>query len=207
MPKPYRDGGPALDEWEIPGLKTAVHINGTLNDPSDKDKGWSVEIAFPWKALGVHAGCPAPPRSGDQWRVNFSRVEWLTEIVDGGYRKVKGKPEDNWVWSPQHAIDMHRPEYWGYVQFSDRTKGPEKFRPDESWNARMRVMAVYYSQKAFESKHKRWAQSFEELGKSFPNCHMASTKGGWEAWTETRNSRGSYKLSVRHDSKLWSSLR
>src|SRR3954454_4907158 len=33
LTKPYRDGGSALDSWEIPGLKTAVHVAGTLNDP------------------------------------------------------------------------------------------------------------------------------------------------------------------------------
>src|SRR5690606_80496 len=29
LKKPYRDGGPALNEWEIPGLKKAVAIEGT----------------------------------------------------------------------------------------------------------------------------------------------------------------------------------
>ena len=43
--RPYRDGGPALNEWEIPGLKTAVHIEGSLNNPNDRDKFWSVEMA------------------------------------------------------------------------------------------------------------------------------------------------------------------
>src|SRR5262249_46783019 len=33
--KPYRDGGPAENSFEIPGLKTAVHVNGTLNNPHD----------------------------------------------------------------------------------------------------------------------------------------------------------------------------
>ena len=47
--KPYRDGGPALNSWEIPGLKKAVHVDGTLNDPRDTDRGWSVELALPWK--------------------------------------------------------------------------------------------------------------------------------------------------------------
>ena len=50
--------------------------------------------------------------------MNFSRVEWLTEIIDGKYVKVPGKPEDNWVWSPQGLIDMHVPENWGYVRFA-----------------------------------------------------------------------------------------
>jgi hypothetical protein len=34
LPKPYKDGGKADNGWEIPGLKTAVHVDGTLNDPA-----------------------------------------------------------------------------------------------------------------------------------------------------------------------------
>ena len=57
------------------------------------------------------------PAAGDEWRLNFSRVEWLTDIFGGKYVKVPDKREDNWVWSPQGLIDMHVPEHWGYVQF------------------------------------------------------------------------------------------
>src|SRR5262249_22986691 len=81
LKKPYKDGGPALNEWEIPGLKTAVQIKGTLNDPADCDEGWTVELAFPWKVLAEYAHRRTPPGEGDYWRVNFSRVEWLTDIV------------------------------------------------------------------------------------------------------------------------------
>jgi hypothetical protein len=73
LPKPYKDDGKALDGWEIAGLKSAVHLDGTLNDARDTDRGWSVEIALPWKALGQQARRPVPPRDGDQWRINFSR--------------------------------------------------------------------------------------------------------------------------------------
>jgi len=118
LDKPYKAGGKARNEWEIPGLKTAVHINGTLNNSRDKDVGWTLEIAFPWKVLREYARQHTPPHEGDEWRVNFSRVEWLTEIVDGKYHKLPGKKEDNWVWSPQGIIDMHVPEKWGYVQFT-----------------------------------------------------------------------------------------
>ena len=130
LKKPYKDGGPALNEWEIPGLKTAVHVNGTLNNSADTDVGWTLEIAFPWKALAEFAGRKTPPAEGDQWRVNFSRVEWLTDIVDGKYRKRPGKKEDNWVWSPQGIIDLHRPEKWGYVQFTRKPTGSVAFMPD-----------------------------------------------------------------------------
>ena len=118
LPKPYRFGGKADNRWEIPGMRTAVRVDGTRNDPRDRDRGWTVEIALPWKALGEYAHRPAPPMPGDEWRVNFSRVEWEHEIVGGRYRKVAGKPEDNWVWSPQGEINMHIPERWGYVRFA-----------------------------------------------------------------------------------------
>ena len=118
--KPYKQGGKASNAWEIPGLKTAVWVDGTLNDPTDIDRGWSVEIAFPWKVLAEYAHTPSPPRPGDRWRINFSRVEWRHEIADGAYRKIAGTKEDNWVWSPQYRIDMHWPQYWGIVEFSGR---------------------------------------------------------------------------------------
>ncbi len=130
LKKPYRDGGPAVNEWEIPGLKTAVHVSGTLNDPTDSDKFWSVELAIPWKSLAEHAHRHVPPRDGDQWRINFSRVEWRHEIVDGKYRKIPDLPEDNWVWSPQGKVDMHRPEHWGYIQFSTAMPGHAVYQVD-----------------------------------------------------------------------------
>jgi hypothetical protein len=117
LDKPYRHGGKARNEWEIPGLRTAVHIRGTLNDPRDRDSGWSLEIAFPWKVLAEYAHKAAPPKPRDEWRVNFSRVEWQHEIADGKYGKVPKTKEDNWVWSPQGVVNMHVPEHWGRVRF------------------------------------------------------------------------------------------
>src|SRR4051794_7971907 len=118
LDKPYRHGGKARNEWQIPGLRTAVHIRGTLNDPRDRDNGWTVEIAFPWKVLGEFAHKSAPPREGDEWRVNFSRVEWQHEVVEGKYRKAPKTREDNWVWAPQGVVNMHIPEKWGVVRFT-----------------------------------------------------------------------------------------
>ena len=161
--KPYRNGGPAINEWEIPGLKTGVHVEGTLNNPSDKDTSWSVEFAIPWKVLAEFAHRPAPPRDGDQWRVNFSRVEWRHEIVDGRYRKVPKTREDNWVWSPQGAIDMHRPERWGYVQFSTAPPGQASYRPDPAGPIRDRLMQIYQAQAAFHARTRHWAASLDEL--------------------------------------------
>jgi hypothetical protein len=122
LPKPYNQGGRADDGWEIAGLRTAIALRGTLNNPRDQDQGWSVEIAFPWTAFNRGPRPAIPPKPGETWRVNFSRVEWTMDIVDGDYRKRLGPngkplPEDNWVWSPQGVVNMHVPAHWGYVTF------------------------------------------------------------------------------------------
>ena len=117
LDKPYRLGGKANNAWSIPGLKTAVFIDGTLNNGADIDKGWSVEIAIPWKVLAEYSKQAAPPVPGDIWRLNFSRVEWQINIVEGKYQKVPNTKEDNWVWSPQGIVNMHIPERWGNVRF------------------------------------------------------------------------------------------
>jgi hypothetical protein len=162
--KPYKDLGKADNNWEIRGLKKAVHVNGTLNDPGDTDKGWTVTLALPWKVLGKTGKVPFPPKDGTQWRVNFSRVQWKHEVVQGKYQKIKGLPEDNWVWSPQYAVNMHRPETWGYVQFSTAPVGKARFRPDPTGPARHVLHQVLYAQHAFKREHGRWAKNLHELG-------------------------------------------
>lgn len=128
LDKPYRVGGKANNHWNLDDLKSAVSIRGTLNDPSDTDIGWSVELAIPMKALLELKDHPKDlPVEGEQWRVNFSRVNWDHEIVNGKYYRKKdadGKflPEYNWVWSNQNVINMHEPEKWGVIQFTEKTR-------------------------------------------------------------------------------------
>ena len=211
LKKPYKDGGPALNSWEIPGLKTAVRIRGTMNNPGDRDEGWSVEMAFPWKVLAEFAHRPALPHEGDQWRVNFSRVEWLIEVVEGKYRKVAGKKEDNWVWSPQGIIDMHRPEKWGSVQFSRQKAGRTRFVPDPAASTRKALQTIYYSQRDFQASHARWASSLEELGfddrRGFgiaktPTIRL--TGDGFEITTDLKSPNGNTQSwHIRQDARIW----
>ena len=122
--RPYRLKGKADSSWDINGLKSAVYINGTLNDPNDLDDYWTVEIAIPLKEIEKLNTSRKDEKviSGDVWRINFSRVNWDFEINNGVYsrKKENGKylPEYNWVWSPQGIINMHVPENWGYLVFS-----------------------------------------------------------------------------------------
>jgi hypothetical protein len=176
LPKPYKDDGKAVNGWEIAALKSAVHLDGTINDPRDVDRGWSVELALPWAALGELARRTSPPADGDQWRVNFSRVQWQLRPAPStanGYVKVPDTKEDNWVWSPQYVINMHRPERWGYVQFSAAAPGTVAFRPDPSWPARLWLHEVYDAQVAYRKARGRFAPTLRELGVAPPAAPLS----------------------------------
>lgn len=124
--KPYRIGGHANFEWNLNKLKSAVQIHGSLNTPNDIDSLWTVELAIPIKPLIALKNRPkSAPKEGEQWRINFSRVQWDHDIIDGQYyrKKEDGKflPEYNWVWSNQKVINMHEPEKWGVLQFTENS--------------------------------------------------------------------------------------
>lgn len=188
LTKPYKDGGRAVNAWEIAGLQTAVKVRGTLNDPSDTDTGWALEVRWPWAGLGELVNgklTPVPPRAGDQWRINFSRVQWQTVVKAGKYEKVPNRPEDNWVWSPQGVIDMHRPERWGYVQFGDT--GPNgAFRPDPTWPVRDALHRAYYAQRVYYGANRRFAARADELNLTpLPGGGKLEVESG-RNWFETR---------------------
>lgn len=209
LPRPYKDGGRAVDQWEIAGLLSAVHLDGSLNDPSDSDRGWSVELAFPWRVLKELARRETPPRNGDQWRVNFSRVEWLLQVVDGRYRKVPDTKESNWVWSPQGVVDMHRPETWGYVQFSTSRPGAESFLPDPTLPARRWLHQVYYAQREYRRRHQRWARTLQELEVASPTEGLSGgalevTADLFQASVELRLPSGkTQRWHIRQDALIW----
>ena len=171
LDRPYRDENCALFFWDIRGLKKAVSIDGTLNQSDDTDRGWALELAIPWKVLQECAPESRPPKAGEYWRVNFSRVEWQVEIIDGNYQKVKnpetGKslPEDNWVWSPQGLVNMHYPEMWGFVLFSGKEagSGSDTFRPLPAEQAKWVLRQIYYREHTFFEKHGKFTTEYSQL--------------------------------------------
>jgi hypothetical protein len=168
LTKAYRDGGSPIASWDVPNLRSAVKIQGTLNDPSDKDEGWTVEMAIPFKALSTNTR-PQRPHDGSMWRINFSRVEWDTKVMDGKYVKLtddKGKPlpEHNWTWSPQGVIAMHYPERWGYIQFSKQPVNSVTFNLPYTEEQKKYLWLIYYRQKQWYNKHKVYAATLHDLG-------------------------------------------
>jgi hypothetical protein len=209
LTKPYKDGGKAVNAWEITGLKTAVKIDGTLNDPRDLDKGWTVEIKWPWKGLKELSSVAMPPKDGDQWRINFSRVEWDVEVAaDGKYRKVKWKPEHNWVWSPQGVIDMHRPERWGYLEFSTAKPWTDEFRPDRDWALRDLLHRTYYSQRIYRAKNGKYATAAADLGlkdEDAKRLRLEATRSAFEASLTAPSEDGEKprRWTIAQDARIW----
>ncbi|PVD54268.1 carbohydrate-binding family 9-like protein [Terrimonas sp.] len=170
LSKPYRNGGALLTTWNTENLKTAVQINGTLNNPADTDKGWTIEMAIPFAALRIGSHFHTAPPANTLWRVNFSRVQWDTEIVNGKYKKktnASGKPlpEHNWVWSPQGLINMHYPERWGYIRFAGKDEKPGNvlfFLPEEE-TMKKYLWLLYYKQKEYQRSNKAYAKTLSAL--------------------------------------------
>jgi hypothetical protein len=107
MNRPFRERGHPKIEWRLEGLQLRVHVDGTLNEPKDVDRGWTLEMAIPWKSLG-ETGIKEPPAPGSRWRMNLARVSYQRDSKDSAYS----------TWSPQGEINMHLPKKWGWLKFN-----------------------------------------------------------------------------------------
>lgn len=83
------------------GMKSAVKLRGTPNNPADRDELWQVEVVVPFADLGVPA-----PRAKDVWRGNFYR-----------FNRATGKPPELLSWSPTRLPGFHQPSRFGFLEF------------------------------------------------------------------------------------------
>ena len=100
--------------YDFPNLRSAVHINGSLNDDSDIDQGWTAELAFPWqemKWLAKGDRRSLPPKPGDKWRIDLFRFNKY---------KAPAPEQDSGGWAlGKHGVwDSHIPEIFPIVTFS-----------------------------------------------------------------------------------------
>ena len=88
------------------GMTTAVKVRGTLNNPDDKDDGWSAELKIPVANL---AAVPHwPPLPTDKWRFNLYRLEWHTNRTNN----------EGSAFSPPLVGDFHHLPRFGILEFS-----------------------------------------------------------------------------------------
>jgi hypothetical protein len=84
------------------GMTYAVHVDGSVQNSSDRDQRWTVEVRVPFVDLNVRT-----PERGERWRANFYRFN----------RDHDGVPEQL-SWSPTVWPGFHQPTRFGYLQFS-----------------------------------------------------------------------------------------
>jgi hypothetical protein len=91
-------------DWNCEGLRTAVVVDGTLDNRKDVDRSWTVEMAIPFASIGR-----ATPKPAERWRLNLYRIERSPE------------PEEYQAWSPTliHPPSFHIPSRFGTVFFSE----------------------------------------------------------------------------------------
>ncbi len=157
LTKAYRDGGKPMNGFDLKGLRTAVKIDGELNNPYAANTRWCCEVVMPFETLLECVGQNvSAPRPGDFWRINFSRVQWKVDVKDGQFVKrtdpVTGKvlPEDNWVWSPTGIVNMHYPELWSFVFFC---REDETYSVPEEERIKWELRRYYYAQHAYFDEH------------------------------------------------------
>ena len=92
-------------EWDYTakGLTNAVKVKGTINNSSDKDEYWQVEVRLPFSDLGHPS-----PKAKAVWRANFYR-----------YNRTKGRPEETLSWSPALLPGFHQSTRFGYLEFGE----------------------------------------------------------------------------------------
>ena len=85
------------------GMRSAVHVRGTVNQSNDKDDFWQVEVVLPFADLGRRT-----PQPGETWRGNFYR-----------FNRTKGLPVEQLSWSPTRLPGFHQPARFGYLEFGN----------------------------------------------------------------------------------------
>jgi len=97
--------------WQMEGLLTATQVQGTLNAPHDKDKGWTLEVALPWKSFKPLTRGACPPKTGDVWTAHVGRIHKPKFRVRNTY----------WTWPVIGQVNCHLPHTYGRLVFVDET--------------------------------------------------------------------------------------
>ena len=91
------------NEWSSE-TKSAVAVDGTVNDSQGGDTGWSAELAIPFASMKEGGG--VSPVAGDTWNMNFFRID-VTQT----------KPRYS-AWSPPLRGDFHALDKFRAVEFA-----------------------------------------------------------------------------------------
>ncbi len=101
----YRPGGKEPEQaWNPKGILIACTVDGTINDSSDVDRGWTMEIAIPFR-LFPQVQPDGHPQMGDRWRLNLNRLEDNMSV------------KSQWSQGDRNIPRFHTPDLFGFVEF------------------------------------------------------------------------------------------
>jgi len=114
----HRPNGPdsPREPWDASGLKVAATYVGTLNDDTDRDSHWIVEVAIPLSNFQEYFG-QFPLTPGDSCHANFNR--------HGGDTNLQ---YSQWSSGGTPAPSFHTPHRFGRLVFSEKTSPFEPAR-------------------------------------------------------------------------------
>lgn len=96
----YRKGDEAWDSsWQ-----TAVQVDGTLDGPVDRDRGWSAEVAIAWSEICEHTTITCPPQAGTTLRANIFRLDRPGRRGTKGLALTPTRKPDFHAW--EHAATL-----------------------------------------------------------------------------------------------------
>jgi hypothetical protein len=94
----------AAKKW-VSGMKSAVQVMGTIDNDSDQDQGWTVEMQIPMANL--NSVPRLPPQKGDTWRFNLYRLDHIVRL-----KNIEGQ-----AFSPLFQGDFHNLPRFGKLIF------------------------------------------------------------------------------------------
>ena len=104
----YEDGNLVVKSFN-PDFKVAVTIDGTLNDNSDTDNGWTMEMAIPLRNFHVKESI-TPTREGVKWA--FMALRQDRNDAEGNRRSTS----TIFPLSPENS-NVHYPKSFGLLEF------------------------------------------------------------------------------------------
>lgn len=88
--------------YTAPSMTFAVRADGSVQNSTDRDRRWTVEVRVPFADLKIPT-----PRRGDVWRANFYR-----------FNRDQGSDVEQLSWSPTVWPGFHQPTRFGYLRFA-----------------------------------------------------------------------------------------
>jgi len=95
------------------GFQAVAVVDGTLDQPGDRDRGWSVEGRIPWSIFAPTGGRPEP---GASWRFALCRYDYGPE----GTKPVTMSS------APLTQPSFHRYEDYGLIRFEGPVRPADK---------------------------------------------------------------------------------